>query len=182
MLLSIPKGSNDGGNILRSLGKPKIANVRCVDADGKVQGRFGQTATARAPTYAVEAVCWLDRPLRCPFVYDDPDITLIGFGERFVTNRTRDWISPWGYEAPEVIFDHCITSKADIWSLGCLVVFSIHKSWENMLMRPIDLPASSWNIPLYSRLRHNIRPCWRMDCDIWSFARGMESSISLIGR
>ena len=63
----------------------------------------------------VEAVEWSDKSLSSPFAFDDPDIKQIGFGERFVTERTSEWISPWGFEALEVIFDRLMTSRADKW-------------------------------------------------------------------
>lgn len=115
------------GNLMKPLGKPKISNVRPVDEFGNVQSVFGQTSTARVPRYLVKSPQSFPRSLPYP-ARDDPRISIIGFGERFLAGKIPGAEFQFHYQAPELVLSSQISSSADIWSLGCLVCYFVRTS------------------------------------------------------
>lgn len=100
--------------------KPKIGNIRNVDEEGNVVSLLSQTSTARVPRYLVQS---LQKDLRSPLqnLGDNPQVKIIGFGERFLAGKTSGSKFPFRFQAPELLLFSQLGPKADIWSLGCLV-------------------------------------------------------------
>jgi len=107
-------------DLLKPLEKPRTSNLRLVDKFGNVESILGQVSTARVPRYLVKSPQHYPRSLRYESIHDSP-VKVIGFGERFVAGKTRDGKFDFHYQAPELVLDSQLTTKADIWSLGCLV-------------------------------------------------------------
>lgn len=106
---------------------PKIGNVRPVDEFGNVQSFLGQTSTARVPRYLVRSPQSFPRSLPYP-ARDDPQISIIGFGERFLAGKMPGAEFQFHYQAPELVLSSQISLSADIWSLGCLVCYFVRTS------------------------------------------------------
>lgn len=104
-------------NLMNPLEIPKIGNVRPVDEFGNVQSFLGQTSTARVPRYLVRSPQSFPRSLPYP-ARDDPQISIIGFGERFLAGKMPGAEFQFHYQAPELVLSSQISLSADIWSLG----------------------------------------------------------------
>ncbi len=118
--LSDTSSLHSDGNLMNPLEKPKLSSVRPVNESGDVQSVFGQTATAQVPRYLVKSPQSFPQSHPYP-ARDDPRIGIIGFGERFLAGKMPSAGIQFHYQAPELVFSSQISSKADIWSLGCLV-------------------------------------------------------------
>jgi len=104
--------------VIKPLKRPGTSNVRSVDEKGNVESNLRQTVTARVPRHVVNS---LQSRLYTVVVVNDPQIKIIGFGERFLANSIRDVKFRLNYQAPELVLCSQIGPSADIWSLGCLV-------------------------------------------------------------
>ena len=109
---------------MNPLEKPEIGNVRSVDEFGNVKSILSQVSTARVPRYLVKSLQQYPES----HSYDaskDSRIKLIGFGERFLGQKTCGTKSGFHYQAPELVLFSQLSPRADIWSLGCLVCYFV---------------------------------------------------------
>ena len=72
--------------------------------------------TAQAPRYQVASA---DHE----YIDDNPCVKVIDFGKKYTPGFHHGVFIPFNYKAPEVIFDSQFSPSADIWSLGCTVLY-----------------------------------------------------------
>lgn len=108
------------GNPMNPVKKPKLGNVRPVDKFGNVKSILEHVTTARVPRYLVEPLWTYPESISYDAVKDS-GIKVIGFGEPYLTGKKRGANCAFHHQAPELVLSDQLDTRADIWSLGCMV-------------------------------------------------------------
>ncbi|KAL6716306.1 hypothetical protein ACLMJK_005872 [Lecanora helva] len=118
LLFAHPKFWHHDGDSAKPLLTPEVAAIQPVDESGNCPAVLGSSVTARMPHYLIES----PSTLSALSAEDDFIVKLTGFGGIMKPEMLEGFNEDFGWQAPEIVLEPKMSPKADVWSLGCVIM------------------------------------------------------------